>query len=160
VSQTAEQGQASTLALTALLHLLPGQGVYASGIQQQLAFTTERSLEIRNATGQTVLVLPPATAYEQANPRQAVSAHYRLAPQADGQWQVGIETPWSWWADPARTYPIVLDPWMQVLQPADWANIVNGSTNVTGCAGDFGAAYPGYGYVVLAASTPVPPIVA
>ncbi|MBN1890059.1 MAG: DNRLRE domain-containing protein [Thermoflexales bacterium] len=123
-----EEGQGgggTFLTLRATLHLLGGAGLYADGARQSDAFTTTGAVEIRDAQGQTVLALAPARAFEQARPGTGTSGRYRLAPQQEGEWQVAVDTAWAWWADPGRTYPAVLDPTMQVLQPLDAVKLIN-----------------------------------
>jgi hypothetical protein len=111
------------LSLRSTLYLMPGAQVYANGAVQKASFATDGALEIRDAKGQMGFMLPPARAFEQSNPHNGVAARYHLKPKADGQWQVDVDTPWSWWADTARTYPVVLDPAVQVLQPTADATI-------------------------------------
>ncbi len=119
------EGQALTLLAT--LHLLPGAQLFANGKTQTTAFATDGSVEIHDAQGTPILALAPALAFEQANPAQRVAAHYRLTPQAGGAWQVAVDTPYAWWADPARVYPVVLDPSivMGVLRPFEATNYTN-----------------------------------
>ncbi len=109
--------EGETLALQANLRLLPGGQIYAQGAIQSATFTTAGPVEVHDAQGQTVLVLAAPSAFEQGNPAAQVAGSYRLTPLDEGTWQVAVETPWSWWNDPARVYPLVLDPKMQVLKP-------------------------------------------
>ncbi len=111
--------------LRATLHLLPGQQLFAKDHTQTAAFDTEGAIEIRDAQGTSILALAPARAFEQQNPVQAVAAHYRLTPQDDDTWEVAVDTPAAWWADPARVYPVVFDPTMGVLRPFTVTNYTN-----------------------------------
>ncbi len=111
------------LALQATLLLPPDAQLYANGAVQSAAFTTTGQVQVRDAQGQTALALATPRAFEQANPGVAVTGRYRLTPDKDNRWQVAVETPWAWWADPARAYPAVLDPSMLVLQPFEAAEI-------------------------------------
>ena len=106
-----------TLQLHARLHLLPGYAIRGNGLFQTTTFTTAQALEIVNPKGQVAFVLPPARAFEQAHPETSVAASYRLTPEQGGTWQVLVETPWRWWQDSARRYPVVLDPIIQVQRP-------------------------------------------
>jgi len=112
-----------SLSFAVALRLLPGEALYSNRIAQQTAFTTTGALEVRNSAGQTVIQIPPASAYEQKDHSKSVRAMYRVLQQPDGQWLVDIETPWSWWTDASRVYPVVLDPIMQLLQPLDAVGI-------------------------------------
>jgi hypothetical protein len=111
------QGNADRLTLLATLRLQPGAQVVANGQAQTGAFDTAGAVEIRDAQGRAILALSPARAFEQARPNVSMAAHYRLAPQQDGAWQVAVDTPYAWWADAARAYPVVLDPTMGVMRP-------------------------------------------
>ncbi len=113
------------LALEVKLYLLSGETLWVNGQAQTDSFSTvddhdRQPLEIRNAGGDMVLSLAPVIAYEEANPAHKVNGHYRGKRVEPGVWQLSIVTPWSWWADPSRTYPAVLDPTMYVqsIQPA------------------------------------------
>lgn len=109
------------LRLRADLYLMPGAQLYADSAVQQAAFSTDGALQIRDAKGQTIFVLPAARVFEQQNPSNIAAAHYHLTPQADGRWQVDVDTPWSWWS--ATTYPVVIDPVVQILSGIDSATI-------------------------------------
>jgi hypothetical protein len=119
-----EAGAGGWLTLRAVLRLLPGARLRAGGQDQAGAFETGGAVEIRDARGETVLAMAPARAYEQAHPGAGVAGRYRFTPLGDGQWQVAVDTPWAWWADPARAYPAVLDPaFTVVLQAMDIVDI-------------------------------------
>jgi hypothetical protein len=118
---SAQEGE--WLTLQALLHLLPGSQVYANGQVQETAFVTAGAVEIRDAQGGTPLVLVLPRALEQARPDAGVAGRYRLTPLTEGLWQVAVDTPWSWWTDPQRVYPLVLDPHMQIKRPTEVAEV-------------------------------------
>ena len=44
-------------------------------------------------------------------------SYFLQAGEEPGEWIVGMRTPWSWLAAPERSYPVVLDPIMEVLSP-------------------------------------------
>lgn len=96
------------------IYLLTGESIFWDGRQQPAAFSTEGSpeqtLEIRNADGETTLVLNPVVAFEGSDPSQRVGGHYSAEPLEPGVWQVRVNTPWSWWTASERVYPAVLDP--------------------------------------------------
>jgi len=104
------------VALRGMLHLLPGLQLYANGQPQTNDFTTVGAIEVRDMQGNVVVELPPARVFEQADPKVSVSAQYRVQLQSAGEWQVSIETPWAWWADRARHYPVVIDPIIQIVR--------------------------------------------
>ncbi|MEZ4718560.1 MAG: hypothetical protein R2851_21060 [Caldilineaceae bacterium] len=57
-----------------------------------------------------MLRLAPVVAYEARNPAQRIAGAYQGQEIEPGIWRLRAVTPWSWWTDPARTYPAVLDP--------------------------------------------------
>ena len=108
-------GGVGQVALRAMLHLLPGVQLYANGQPQANDFTTTGSIEVRDMQG-SVVELPPARVFERDDPNVSVSAQYHVQLQSAGEWQVSIETPGAWWADPARHYPVVIDPIIQIVR--------------------------------------------
>ncbi len=113
----------TTLDLLATLRLSPDTTLFADGRSQAGSFTTAGRVEVRDKAGRTVLLLAPVIAYEENNPAAQTSGQYNFTPTGDGEWQVAVRTPWSWWADPARTYPAVLDPTMKILGPITTAQL-------------------------------------
>ncbi len=117
------RGGGSWLTLRAALHLLPNIQLFANGAVQRAAFESDGDIEMRDARGQTLWVMPTAHAYERANPNERVMARYRLSPQDASTWLVSVDTPLSWWLDEQRNYPVVLDPALAVVRPTDVADI-------------------------------------
>jgi hypothetical protein len=115
------------LELRAVLRLMPGYTLRADGARHSDAFTTSNELQILDPQDVIALVLPAARVYEQGRPSVGVAARYRLAAQGDGSWLVAVETPAAWWLDPARHYPVVLDPLMQVQRPLSTAEVFDNS---------------------------------
>ncbi|NJN66244.1 MAG: hypothetical protein HC884_05805 [Chloroflexaceae bacterium] len=118
-----------TLALYATLYLDPGQTLTADGTHQNDAFATPGAVQVRDAQGQVVLEFAPPLAFEQANPATRTPGRYRLT-RLDAEqniWRMAVETPWAWWADPARTYPVVLDPTMHILRAIETASVIEKS---------------------------------
>jgi hypothetical protein len=124
------------LVLAAKLTLPPGAQLIADGVVQTAAFTTTSTLELRDYANTTRLELPPAHVFEQAAPGIGLFAVYHVVPVDARTWQVRMETPWSWWADPARRYPVVWDPLMQVLRALQVAQIASSNA----CDPYFGSA--------------------
>jgi hypothetical protein len=120
----AKPGEAeANLALIATLRLPPQTQLFANGLIQPGAFTTRGRVEIRTAAGKTALVFDPVIAYEQNAPAVQTAGEYTLTPIGEGEWQVAVQTSWAWWTDPARTYPVVLDPTMKMLGPITTAQM-------------------------------------
>lgn len=113
----------SQLVMRARLELPPGGQLWVGGVQQAAAFTTTGVIELRDHEGTTQLNLSPATIFEQARPQQSLIAIYHVIPIDVRSWEVRMETPLAWWLDPARQYPVVWDPMMQVLRALEVAQI-------------------------------------
>ena len=129
------------LVLAATLTLPPGGQLIANGLVQTTAFTTTGALELRDYANTARLELPRARIFEQAAPDTGLYALYSVVPVDGRTWQVRMETPWSWWADPERQYPVVWDPLMQMLRALSVAQIassnacdsyLNGAPDLTG----------------------------
>ncbi|RIK43975.1 MAG: hypothetical protein DCC55_03850 [Chloroflexi bacterium] len=122
--------QPTLLALETELYLLSGEILWANGAAQTGSFSTagqaDQTLTLRNADGETALSFAPVFAYEQANPAVRVAGHYEGELVEPGVWRLRIVTPWSWWADPSRIYPAVLDPeiYVEALQPVSYTERV------------------------------------
>ncbi|HXF60728.1 MAG TPA: DNRLRE domain-containing protein [Caldilineaceae bacterium] len=116
-------GVGARLVLRARLELPPGGQLWAEGVQQSGAFSTTGAIELRDHAGTTRLRLAPAVVFEQARPDQQITATYHVVPTDLRSWEVRMETPWSWWADADRRYPVVWDPLMQVLRALSVAQI-------------------------------------
>lgn len=117
------EGAGKFLTLRATLYLPPGGSLYAGGASYTRSFDTAGPVEVRDAQGQAVLSLVPPRAFELADPAVAVDGSYHLAPLGEGAWRVEVRTPWTWWADPARSYPAVLDPTIVTLKAVDMAQV-------------------------------------
>ena len=99
------------LELRANIHLLPGSGLWVNGQEQNGRFETTGAIEVRHADGSAALVLEPVLAFEMENRQAVVAGEYVAWPAGeDGQWTIGVRTPWSWWADSERVYPAAIDP--------------------------------------------------
>ena len=110
------------LTLRAMLRIVRGQ-LYVGGKAQTGAFDTTQALEIRDAQGQAALTLAPARVFERAHPDNGLSARYQVEPYDATGWVISMETPSSWWNDPARQYPVVWDPAFAVVKPTDMADV-------------------------------------
>ncbi len=106
-----------TLELSALLTLPPGMALAADGAVQTGAFVTDGGLELRDAAGQPQLAIAPAAIFERDRQSQRTGARYRVEPRDAVSWLVTMETPWSWWAEAGRQYPVVWDPKLAVVGP-------------------------------------------
>ncbi len=121
--QLKEAGKQDKLVMRALLSLPPGAQVVADGQVQTGAFTTTGTVELRDFAGSVRLRLPAARISERARPDQGFDAIYSFEPQDSRSWLVSMETPASWWTDPARQYPVIWDPIMQTLRALSVAQI-------------------------------------
>ena len=115
---------AEWLELKAELSFPPGTLIFAEGAQQPGDFSTSGPIELRTASGALLLMLDPPQAYEQADPTQAVAGRYQ-ASRGQAGLTLLVQTPWSWWKAPGRSYPAVLDPTMHVLRASDQATFTH-----------------------------------
>jgi hypothetical protein len=95
---------AEWLELRVSLSLPPNVQVFADGAARSGEFTTGGPLELRAPDGTPLLAFAPPVAYEQGAGGARVAGRYQVAQRADGV-ELRVQTPWSWWADPARHYP-------------------------------------------------------
>lgn len=106
--------QPQWLALESDIFLLSGDSIWVDGQLRTRSFSTADAatgeFSIRNAVGETVLTFAPVVAFEQNNIEQRVGGHYEAELLEANIWRLRVVTPWSWWHDPARVYPAVLDP--------------------------------------------------
>jgi hypothetical protein len=116
-------GSEARLVLRATLELPPGGQLWVDGVQQTASFVTTGTIELRDHEGTTTLNLAPALIFEKDQPDQSLVATYHVTPTDARAWQVSMETPLAWWVDPARQYPVVWDPLMQVLRALETAQI-------------------------------------
>jgi hypothetical protein len=75
----------------------------------QTKITTDRPLEIYNEQQSNYLRLLAPVAYELNNRIEQTACEYTIEP-LEGDYKISIDTPYSWLSDPAREYPIVIDP--------------------------------------------------
>ena len=114
---------AEWLELRVHLALPPGAQLVADGAARSGDFSTGGPLELRSPNGAPLLALAPPVAYEQGLGGARVAGRYHIVQQPDGV-ELRVQTPWAWWADPARHYPAVLDPTMQVIRQQESAFVL------------------------------------
>ncbi|UCH88670.1 MAG: hypothetical protein JSV49_10520 [Thermoplasmata archaeon] len=91
------------------IELAEGLALYVDGIPVTDTIETTGDIEVRNAEGALVYTLPAPFAFEQANMEVSVDGSYRIE-IVDGQIYLSINIPIAWLNDPARCFPIVIDP--------------------------------------------------
>jgi len=119
--QYIENGE--TLELRAMLEILPGNSLWIDGEQVRAETNTNDVLEIRDSFGKPSLVLSAVVGFEQSNPVERVSGAYLVTPgDSPDTWMVRIQMPLGWLLDPARVYPVVIDPEMRVVKSTGYAD--------------------------------------
>ncbi len=112
-----------SLELQATLELFPGASLWADDQPIQNENQPVQTLQVRKEDGTPVLVFEPVLAFEKNNPSQSILGNYSVSPgPAPNSWTIGLRTPWSWWTDPQRSYPVVLDPTMKVVKSTGYAD--------------------------------------
>jgi RHS repeat-associated protein len=82
------------------------------------------SIVFRNDEGEAVVTLPaPVIEDSSPNPSPSGAVHYELQAQEGNRWQLTVEADPEWLADPARTFPVRIDPPMTVPAPELDCNI-------------------------------------
>jgi RHS repeat-associated protein len=109
----ADPSQASTLRfeLSASAGLTPSMGEHGS-------------VEFKDHEGEVAATLPAPVMYDSADPMPALSSDvsYSLAPSSSGTWILTVEADRDWLNDPARAWPVVIDPATITKVPAQTAD--------------------------------------
>ena len=73
--------------------------------------TAQNTVEFRDGSGATKFVMPVPNMEDSATPEPAYTndATYSLAPQGTG-WKLTVTPDLGWLSDPARVYPVAIDP--------------------------------------------------
>jgi RHS repeat-associated protein len=105
------------------------------GVSPTLA--EDGAVEFRDAEGDLVARMPAPTmadAAEVVAPADAI--HYGLEADGAGRWRLAVEADPQWLADPARSWPVAIDPSVTVSTPALDCVIANTTeTNMCGPSG-------------------------
>ncbi len=115
-------GDARWLEYSAFVTVPPSTQLFVDGTARTGSVTTAGPVELRGSDGTLLLQFAPPLAYEQDRPEMQVAGRYQVMPRESG-FELRVQTPYQWWTDPARTYPVVLDPTMQVIQDIEGATI-------------------------------------
>jgi RHS repeat-associated protein len=80
----------------------------------------------------TAVVVLPAPVMSDSAPQPAVSrdVHYELGPEEEGHWRLSVEADREWLEDPARAWPVRIDPTMTV--GPDMECVIGGEKAKTG----------------------------
>ncbi|MGD0091082.1 MAG: PKD domain-containing protein [Planctomycetota bacterium] len=128
------------------LQLSPGLTLWDGGQQIQGHYSTRKGVHIKNQFGNTVFYLRPPVAWDASvstpdgksmdtelqsvKPRAATACEYRFDFDASGV-KLAVVTPGRWLADPARAYPVTIDPNMGEYGLADGDPPTYAGTNGT-----------------------------
>jgi RHS repeat-associated protein len=107
----------------------------ASGIEPGLL--EDGSLAFRDEDGDPFAVMPaPVMSDSAENPNVSSAIHYGLEADGAGRWRLSVEADPQWLSDPARVFPVKLDPTYEksVPKPALDCLIVNDGSNTPRCA--------------------------
>jgi RHS repeat-associated protein len=112
--------------------------------------TEEGSIEFRDSDGSLVGYMPPPVmADSAAEPQVSNAIHYTIEPRESGGWLLSVEADSEWLSDPARAFPVKIDPtWEKTIdKPALDCLIGSSSPLTTYCA-------PGQTYLAAKAKYP------
>jgi hypothetical protein len=115
-----------TLDYVGTMELPVGLVLYADGAVQAGDFTTEGPIEVRDSQGHPLLVLMAPVAYEAENRREMAGGSYAVWREG-GSPRLAWRTPAAWLLAPARRYPVVLDPTVNIFPSSDDAGIIENS---------------------------------
>ena len=90
------------------------------------ALAEDGSVELKNAEGETVYLIPAPYMYDAAG-ETSDAVHYTLT-QTDGSWTLAVTADAAWINDEARTFPVSIDP--TVIDVVTWTGQGGGVTHV------------------------------
>ena len=95
--------------------------------------TPTGTVEFREASGAARFVIPPGSMSDSAR-KSAASTSVSYALRADGSaWRFTVTPSFAWLSDPARTYPVVVDPTVDKITQKDcWLEQENPNANHCG----------------------------
>jgi len=99
-----------SLSFEGTLLLSAGLRAHVGGVAQSGDFTTTSPIEFRDADGKPVFQFGQPQAYEQGSIRTSIPVEYRLSTDPAGVTTLALATKLAWLGDPARVYPVVIDP--------------------------------------------------
>jgi hypothetical protein len=102
-------GNGMYLSYVGKLELAPGLVILADGRAVEDSMESAYFLEVFDQSGELLYELPPPFAYEQGNEEESVQGTYSIE-VIDGEIYLSMNTPVDWLNDPARSYPVVIDP--------------------------------------------------
>jgi len=73
------------------------------------------SVALSDVSGKTVLLIPAPVAFDSSGEQGqrepvSIAPTPRLAKSSDGTWRYGLQVSYQWLTDPARVYPVTIDP--------------------------------------------------
>ncbi len=83
----------------------------SDGLTPSLA--DDGSVRFEDSDGTVVIVLP-APVMSDSSGAESRSVHYELGPEDDGYWKLSVVADRKWLEDPARAFPVRIDPTMTV----------------------------------------------
>lgn len=107
----------------------------SAGISPEL--TQDGAIEFRDSEGILVGYMPPPVMADSASEPQVSNAiHFAIEPKDSGGWLLSVEADAEWLSDPARVFPVKLDPtWEKAIEkPALDCTIANWTPTTSYCA--------------------------
>lgn len=107
----------------------------SAGISPEL--TQDGAIEFRDSEGILVGYMPPPVMADSASEPQVSNAiHFAIEPKDSGGWLLSVEADAEWLSDPARVFPVKLDPtWEKTIEkPALDCTIANWTPTTSYCA--------------------------
>jgi RHS repeat-associated protein len=112
----------------------------SGGISPEL--TEGGAIEFRDSEGATVGYMPPPVmADSAAEPQVSNAIHYAIEPKDSGGWLLSVEADSEWLSDPARVFPVKLDPTWEKTVPAPALDCIIATTTEGQMCGTTGNSY-------------------
>ncbi len=115
---------AKYLAMSETISLPAGYNIVANGQVVSGSAPAKGHLAITNASGKTVHIIPLPEVFEQNNtgnilyPGGNMPQSYFVNKKANNSYEIKVGVPMSWLKDASRTFPIVIDPTINI--PGNW----------------------------------------
>lgn len=147
IDQPMDLGGASHLEVVEVLNFEPGLQIWTQDGEVEIGKHTDTPawISLRDATGREIFHIPASAVWD-VNREDFAWSEYHIEFLAAGQLLLNTRIPSEWLNDPARVYPVTIDPTVRDEAPAPIIASLQVETTVPGgCTGLVSATY--YNYV-------------
>jgi RHS repeat-associated protein len=104
----------------------------SSSAGMTVAQTPEGGLRVLDGTGVQRFAVLPSVAYRQDEPSATQTLPVSLALSGSG-WVLRVDTSAAWLREALKSGPVIVDPWVEVLEPSDSCTLVSGTPTTSSC---------------------------